>query len=171
MINVSRETMLSPTGDFLTQGLFLEPTYDTRHAMYTFKDYDHTFKGKTYPSIKRLYLEMEDITEYDFANRYFYSWKHWKRILGNKILLRNIEEWREELEIKIRGQAVRNIIESTADNSQGSFQAAKWLADKGWDKRGAGRPSKAEKLKEDRIKDRVAEEYNGDIARMSDFKK
>jgi hypothetical protein len=169
-VEINKDKMIGSNGDFITQALFLEPFYDQRFATYTFKDWDHEYKGKVYPSIKRLYLEMEDVTEYLFATTYFMGWKHWRRLQGNKILKSHFDDWREELEIKLRGQAIRDIIGITADNSQGSFQAAKWLADKGWDKRTAGRPNKAEMQREDRIKEKVAEEYSGDVARMSDYK-
>ena len=60
------------TGNFYTQGLFLELSYaDLRNAVYTLKDFDYEFKGKTYISIKRLYLEIGDPTEYEFAQACF----------------------------------------------------------------------------------------------------
>lgn len=158
------------TGTFLTQALFLELEYKPEFAMYTLKDEDHEYKGVLYPSIKRLYLECEDVTEYEFANKYFASWSHWKRLQKNARIADHISDWREELEVKLRAQAIRNIIDQTTSDSQGSFQAAKWLADRGWDKRAAGRPSKVEKEKEDRIKDRVSAEYLAEVTRMSDYK-
>lgn len=157
-------------GSFLTQGLFLELEYNEDHAIYTLKEEDWDYKGKTYQSIRRLYLSFEDVTEYEFANKYFGGWNHWKRLQGNKRILREIEEWREELEIKIRSQAIRSIVDQTASDSQGSFQAAKWLADRGWDKAKVGRPSKQDKEKEDKIADRVASEFEADVARLRSVK-
>ena len=157
-------------GSFLTQGLFLELEYNESHAVYTLKEEDWEYKGKTYPSIRRLYLECEDITEYEFANKYFGGWSHWKRLQGNKRILREIDEWREELEVKIRAQAIRSIVDQTASESQGSFQAAKWLADKGWDKARVGRPSKSDKEKDDKIAEKLADEFAGDVARLRSIK-
>lgn len=152
-------------GCLLTQALFLELGYLTKYAMYTLKEDDYEYKGKVYPSIKRLYLEEEDLTEYSFAKKYFYSWKHWERIKANVQIRNYIDDWSSELEIKIRSQSIRGIVDMTAEGSQ-SFQAAKWLADRGWEKRTPGRPSKADRDRESAIDDRIAEEFSGDIARV-----
>jgi hypothetical protein len=156
------------TGDYITQGLFLEIGYSD-NSLYTLKHYDHEYKGKQYPSIRRLYLELEDPTEYLFANTYFDGWKHWQRICSNAVCLKHIEEWREELEVKLRSQAILDIIATSAEQSQSSFQAAKWLADRGWDKRAPGRPTKADKLKDKAVTDRIENEFKGDIVRMKGF--
>ena len=59
----------SSDGRPITQSLFLEIGY-TEHAVYTLKDDDYEYNGKVYPSLKKAYLELEDTTEYDFANQY-----------------------------------------------------------------------------------------------------
>jgi hypothetical protein len=156
--------MIGDNGGYLTQSLFLELGYDP-NAIYTLGEEDKTYKGKLLPSIKKLYLQAEDLGEYDFATTYFCSWKHWQRLLGNKVILKHIEEWREELEIKIRSAAIKEISEMPD-----SFQAAKWLADRGWDKRAAGRPSKDEQAKEKRIAQSISDEFKGDIIRLKDVK-
>lgn len=164
-----KSKFLAPGGQFITQALFLEPLYNINYAIYTFKEYDYEYKGNTYIALKQKYLEMEDPTEYYFAKEYFYSWKHWQGMQGNKLLTEHFDEWREELEVRLRGQAIKDIIGITAEASQGSFQAAKWLADKGWDKRKAGRPSKAEIAREENIKSKIADEFSSDVNRMSSF--
>ena len=148
----------------ITQSLFLETSYDPETSVYSLKDYDHEYEGKTFPSLKRLYLQMEDVVEYDFANTYLLGWNHWQRICKNKLFSKHIKEWREELELKIRSQAVRDIIDMTADEK--SFQAAKWLADKGWDKRAAGRPSKEDVEKETKLQASLEKDYGADIKRL-----
>lgn len=167
---VDKSLMVDTSGRYLTQGLFLEINYDRRHAVYSMKENDYEFEGKLYPSLKRLYLEHEDPLEYDFATTYLGGWRHWQRIVNNAMISKHIEEWREELEIKLRSRAVKDIIDKSSDPAAG-FQAAKWLADRGWDKRGAGRPSKEEIEREKNIKERMAEEFSGDIARLADYKK
>lgn len=163
---MKEDKFTSSTGGLLTEALFLERGYRTEFAIYTLKEYDYTYKGKLYPSIKRLYLEMEDVGEYDFATKYFYSWKHWQRIKDNAALKEYVEEWSTELEVKMRSQAIRDIVNITADGAQGSFQAAKWLADRGWDKRAPGRPSKSEKDKDDAIDKKISDEFMADVVRM-----
>ena len=157
-------------GHPLTQSLFLEIGYDTQFAVYTLKEEDYTYEGKVYPSLKRLFLESEDPTEYDFAKKHLISWSHWKRLNDNKVLRKHFDEWREELEFKLRSQAIRDIIAMSA-NESGGFQAAKWIADRGWDKRAAGRPSKKEIEAEDNINKRLDEEFKADIVRLKAVEK
>lgn len=168
VFKVEREMLKDSGGRPLTQSLFIENGYNTEFAVYTLKDEDHEYKGKVYPSLKKLFLEMEDPTEYEFANTYLLGWQHWKRLNGNKLMTKHFEEWREELELRLRAQGIRAAIDQAADNN---FQAAKYLAEKGWDKRQAGRPSKQEKLKEERMKKRMEDEFSADIKRMEDYKK
>ena len=49
---------------------------------------------------------------------------------------------------------------------QGNYQAVKWITDRGWSTRGAGRPSKAEKEGHQAIENRIANEYGADVVRM-----
>lgn len=153
-----------------TQALFLELGYDVRWAMYTLKELDYTYKGKVYPSLKRLFLAMDDPTEYEFATKYLLSWNHWKRITENKQLAPYVAEWRDELELKLRSRAIRDI-QALCESENGNYQAAKFLADKGWDKRQAGRPSKAEREKQAAIAEHIKDEFESDVARMDDYRK
>lgn len=161
---VDKAAMVDSGGRFITQGLFLELGYGD-FAIYTMKDNHYEYKGKVYPSLKKLFIEFEDPTEYDFANKYLVNWKHWQRLYQNKAIRPYIDEMREELDLKVRAQAYRDMLALSTSES-GNFSATKWLADRGWDKRQAGRPSKAEKEKEQRIADRLAEEFDADSARL-----
>lgn len=163
-MKLDKQRLRDDQGRPLTQSLFLEIGYDTDRAIYTLKDDDYNYKGTTYPSLKRLYLEMEDVIEYDFAKEYLLGWQHWQRLNRNKTLSKYFQEWREELELAIRSQQVRTIIDMTA--TEGSFQASKWLADRGWDKKAVGRPSKTDKLREERIKSKIDEEFSADVVRL-----
>lgn len=156
-MKIEKSLLKDTQGRPLTQGLFLEISYNTQYAVYTLKDEDHEYEGKVYPSLKRLYLSMEDVVEYDFATKYLLGWSHWKRLQENKAIAKHIAEWREELELKLRSQAVRDIIDMTADEK--SFQAAKWIADKGWDKLAKGRPRTAEKVREEALQNAIEEDY------------
>lgn len=159
---IDKSKMLDTGGRPITQSLFLEVGYSDL-AIYTLKDGDHQHNGKNYPSIKRLYLEMADPTEYKFANTYLLGWRHWIRITENKVLSPHVQEWREELEYKIRSEATRHMIESAKG---GNFQAIKWLTDRGWISRGAGRPSKADIEHHKAVENRIANEYGADVVRM-----
>lgn len=161
-MEIDKKLFLDSAGKPLTQSLFLEIGY-TEQALYTLKEDDYEYKGKLYPSLKRLYLEMEDPTEYEFANTYLLNWKHWKRIYANKIFKSYIDDWREELELKLRARGIKEAMKAA---EMGGFQAAKWLADKGWDTRQAGRPSKAEVERETKVMARLNDEFSADVVRL-----
>lgn len=158
----TREQMTDNRGKFLTLGLFLEVAY-ADSALYTLKEVDYTYEGRFLPSLKRLYLEMEDPTEYDFATKYLCGWRHWQRIVENKVLRIHVDEWRDELEYRLRSKAVKHMLASA---QEGNFQAAKWFADRGWSSRAAGRPSKAEIESEKQVQVKLGEEFGADVRRL-----
>lgn len=164
---MEKDKLKDTMGRPLTQGLFLEIGYNTDYAVFTLEDNDKTYKGKVYPSLKKLYLASEDPTEYRFAKEHLINWAHWKRLNANKMLKDHFDEWREELEVMLRSEGIASILEMTADGE--NFQASKWIADRGWEKRGAGRPSKQEVDRESRIQSRISEELTADIERMEKF--
>ena len=163
-MKIDKKRLKDTSGRPLTQSLFLEIGYDEDKAIFTFKDEDHEYKGNTYYSLKRLYLEMEDPTEYEFANTYLLGWQHWKRLKANKILAKHFAEWEEELELRLRAQGIRAAIDQAAEDK--GFQAAKWLADKGWQKNSVGRPSKHDKLREERMQAKLDDEFSADVVRL-----
>ena len=115
-----------------------------------------------YISLKKRYLEMEDLTEYDFANRWFVSWSHWQTALKTAFIRKEVEQWREELEVKYRAKGLRSIIDSA---EKGNYNAAKCLLDKGWlPKR--GRPTKAEIEGEKRKAAQIKDELDEDLERI-----
>lgn len=147
----------------LTQGLFLELNYGD-FAYYTLKDDDYEYKGKLYKSLKKLYLESRDPTEYDFATKYLLGWEHWRRICANAALRKEIVKWREELELAIRSQAIA-IIQDIAERDD-NFQAAKFLADRGWEKNGRGRPSKEDVDRHMKVNELLNTEFDDDFNRV-----
>jgi hypothetical protein len=161
-VSTNRDKMIDSRGHLITQSLFLECNYDDM-AIYTLKDEDYEYNGKLYKSLKKLYIEEADPTEYGFATKYMYSWKHWLRCCDNKLLRSHINEWRDELEVKLRCQAFNQMIDAS---KKGKAAATKWLADKGWANRPAGRPSKAEIEREKKIQANIANEYSDDVVRL-----
>lgn len=163
-MSIDKQELQDTMGRPLTQSLFLELGY-SEYSVYTLKEHDYAYKGKNYPSLKRLYLKEEDVTEYEFATKHLLGWQHWKRLCENKQIRKHIDEWREELELKIRSQAIRDM-QGLCASENGNFSAAKFLADRGWEKRAPGRPSKHDKEKEDRLADRLSDEFSADIIRL-----
>jgi hypothetical protein len=157
-----QEQMLDRMGKFRTQSLFLELGYSDE-AIFTLKDEDYEYEGRQLISLKRLYLEEEDPTEYKFATTHLMGWRHWQRMCENKSIRAYIDEWRDELEVKLRSRAVGDAINAART---GNFQAAKWVADRGWATRGAGRPTKADVQHEKQVQARIDSEYNGDVIRL-----
>lgn len=166
MVEIDKSLLVDKMNRPYTQSLFLEIGY-SEFAIYTLKEQDHVYEGKTYYSMKQLYLEMEDPTEYEFANKYLLGWNHWMRICDNKVVRKYVDDWRDELEIKLRSKAIREISKSAA---AGSYQAAKWLADRGWEQRGAGRPSKEEVERRTNIENRITDDYSADVIRLREVR-
>ena len=137
----SKARMKDANGRYIVQGLFIQDQYNTKTAQYSWTEEDVTKDGVLYPSLMRLFLDFKDVKEYGFAKEYLYSWSHWKRLKANAIVGRKIAEWVEELELSLEAEGVMTMVD-LAENE--SYQAAKFLADRGWDKKGRGRPSKEE---------------------------
>lgn len=134
------------SGAWLLKALFFEVTtdFDREKCLYSFKPEDHTYKGKTYPSIRRLYLEMADETEYYFAEKYFGGWPHWKKLCACRWFEDYMSEIREELSVKQMADARARIKEVAADKKdRGSLQANRLLLDEAKKSQNpVGRPSK-----------------------------
>lgn len=162
---MDKSKLLDDQGRPLTQGLFLEIGYDTKYAVYTLKGRDFDYKGSVYPSLKKLYLEAMDPVEYTFANKHLLDWDQWQRICNNAVLRKHVDEWRNELELKMRSEGIREMLSLTRSDN-GNFQAAKFLVERGWDKRGAGRPSKAEMENYKAQNKKIMDEFGEDIARL-----
>lgn len=161
-IVIDKNLLLDNTGRPLTQSLFLEIGYSPA-SVFTLKEDHYMYNGKLMYSLKKLFIELGDPTEYEFSKLYLLGWKQWKRMNENKVLRKHFDEWREELEYAMRCKGVKAII-AAADS--GSFQSAKFLVDRGWDKRQAGRPSKEEIEREKKFNARVAEDYSADVVRL-----
>ena len=128
------------------KGLFFETSRDKDTIVYTLKDQDH----EGYPSLYRLFLEMEDPTEWRFSQEYLDGWSHWIQLQECNWFKPYVERWRTELELKLKGRALLEI-QTTASNedSKNHYNANKFLLEGGWkdkpESRGRGRPKKEAK--------------------------
>ncbi len=135
-------------GMHLLKNLFWENCMpDEKHmAVYTLKPYD--FEGKL--SLRRLYMEAGDLTEYQFAITHLDCWEHWEKLCNCTWFQEHIELWRRELSLKLKSEAVLRVLEEARKGGKNSFACNKWIVDKGWvgseEVKAAkrGRPSKAE---------------------------
>lgn len=89
-----------------------------------------------YIALKQVYMEMEDPTEFHFATLCFYNYAQWETICQLSWAKSVIAQWRKELALKLRSQAVHSIYEMTLDASgtkeTSKLAALKWLADSGY---------------------------------------
>lgn len=148
-------------GRYIVQGLFLEDSYNTDLAVFTFDGEDKVYKGKTYKSLKKLYLDRADPVEYLFATENLYDWDHWQRLCKNKVLKRHIDKWREELHLYLMSEGVSSLIDLSIDKQH--VQASKYLADRGWDVSKVGRPTKEQVEGEIKKKAEAETEYDNDF--------
>jgi len=127
------------------KGLFFETTEaDKSSVVYTLKDVDHL----GYPSLYRLYMASNDVTEYSFATQHLDDWEHWKELTNCTWFKPYVKRWREERAVRDRSRnlaAMTDIADDT--NNKSSFQALKYLLERPWDKETSvkrGRPTKDE---------------------------
>ncbi len=125
------------SGAWLLKQLFFEyADTDRTRVLYTTKRDDH----EGFPSFPRLYLEMADESEYDFANLYFGGWPHWKRLQTCGWFNDHLSEVREELQVRLSAE---NLVQIRAKARSGDLGANKYLLEQGWKPRSSvGRPTK-----------------------------
>lgn len=144
-----------PFGKWLTSGLFYETSDNPQTVLYSLKDKDH----EGYPSLYRLYLEEEDMTEFMFATKYFENFPMWENLCATKWFQTYILRWRKELELKIRARALKEVqkVASSKDH-KAAYEANKFLLNSAWKNTSEskrGRPTKedirqeAERLAQD----------------------
>jgi len=155
---------------YRTSSLF----WETRHSdevrfppLYTIKEHPYTVDGVTYPSLKQVYLSYDHIPgyEYEFALATFGSWEHWLKLSTESTYVKLIKGWREELEIRNKATAIRNIIASSKDSTPTGLQASRYLADKGYEVK-RGRPSKGDIERERKIQAGVSKDLENDFERL-----
>lgn len=162
-------------GRYRTQSLFWEFAFlnkereNVLEPLFTLKDYDLVKGEVTYPSLKTIYMTYDHVPgfEYEFALDVFGSWDHWNKLASETIpAIRNtIKEWREELEIKLKAQAIKSLIQTSRIDDVKGFNAAKYLADKGYAPT-RGRPSKEEVEREKKVQAGVSKELEADMERL-----
>ncbi len=139
-----------------TTSLFLEMTENMNwEPVYTLKRKD---QGK-YKSMHKMFMEDKDPTGYTTCMRTVGAFVMWRKIWANAFLAPIMEDWIIELEAALTAEAIKKM--RALDNPT----AAKWLADKGWEKK-RGRPSKAEKAKATKAATQTRTDLANDAARI-----
>lgn len=113
--------------------------------------------GKTYDLLDfySKYMETRDPTGYKFAQialtavPEYERWHHYQQLLANPWFARYIERWNEELEIKMRAEAIQSI-KNGCDPKD--FPRLRWLAEgKAFSAPKAGRPKKEKAERQSRV--------------------
>ena len=160
---------LDAQGRYRTESLFAETTkaYESYPPEFTLSDKDRTRNGAPLISLKRLYMEHSDPTEYSFAMDVFGSWEHWVKLQKCKWFQPYLTKWRTDLETKIVSDAIRSIqVIARADGSKSQLTAAKWLAERQFAKGKKGRPSKEDIARETKRILEHTEEIDEDADRL-----
>jgi len=149
---VDKTKFKNASGTYIIKPIFFEFD-DARHeyTVYTLKEQDLEYQGRIFPSLRRLFIEAEDPTEYSFAVAHLDSWAHWKKLSSAPFFKPYLKEWREELEIRLRSSALLRMKARAVGTSKDAMQADKILLSGGWkteEEKSVGRPSK-EKIKEE----------------------
>lgn len=157
----------------LLKGLFYETSANPESVVYTLKDKDHTVGSVTFPSLYRLYIESEDLTEYGFAVAHLDGWEHWQMLRSCTWFKPYAKRWAEELETKIRARALARLTAEAASSSKNSFLANKFLLERGWVPKGekspVGRPSKEAIQKEAESLFQASNDAKSDYERIKDL--
>jgi hypothetical protein len=157
--------------NWFTQGLFLEESnYDKLgSAVFTLGDVDKEYKGKTYYSLKRLYLERDDLEGYLMSVDILGGWSHWMRMRKHKKLKDHFDEWEDELSVKLRVLGVKTMIAEVRHGGRQAASCSRWLADSGFvpkenrPKKAVGRPTKDTQLADAARDSQVATQVEQDF--------
>ncbi len=151
MYTVDKSKFKNASGTYIIKPIFFEFD-DARHeyTVFTLKEQDLKYISqdgteKIFPSLRRLFIEAEDPTEYSFATTYLDSWSHWKKLSSAPFFKPYLKEWREELEIRLRSSALLRMKTRAVGTSKDAMQADKILLSGGWkteEEKTRGRPSK-----------------------------
>jgi hypothetical protein len=149
-------------GRWRTQSLFLEQSYGQRDdVLYSMRPDDHP---SGYPSFTRLYLELNDPTEYTVATTLLGGWEHWQILQSSKWFSEYLAGLRIELEIKLRADAIHQLHRQMR---RGDRVAARFFADAEFkEKKGRGRPTKDEIAHEKKIQAGIAARVEADAERL-----
>ena len=163
-----KHSMKDVTGNYLTLALF----WETRHIpnehkyppVFTIKDREHVVKDVEYVSLKRIYLSYDHVPgmEYEFAQDMFDSWTQWQTIADKSEVSKLVQEWRDELDIRIKAVAMKTLLQQSKDN----IVAARAILAGEHKGIKRGRPSKAEVEREKKLAAGMRDDLDGDMTRL-----
>lgn len=168
--NYREHNWKASNGMMLTQALFDEYNQDRSKffPIFTTGRDDIVLEGKYLWSFRRLYLEVGDPTDYLASTFLVGDPKHWNKLLASPVTKGFIEDCRQELEAKIKAEALASLrILASSGDSKG-LAAAKYMAALEYRDTGSkrGRPSKEEKEGKLKQETRAHSDVMADAARI-----
>lgn len=160
--------LVGKNGNYLTESLFFETNRDRRayKPLFTLKPQEH----KGLPSLKEIYLSYRDPTEYKFAREVLGSWQHWELLTSLSWFKPHVDEWRKELMVSLRAEAADaalGVLRDPGAQASTKMQAARFIADKGWDEKPTkGRPKKEDVRREARAMAEESKTLDDDFKRI-----
>jgi len=100
-------------------------------AQYTLLSYDtiNPVNQKPIPSLHKLYVDMQDLSEHRFANEHFFNYTHWELIKALPFFGKFYEVMRAELEAKLSSMAQHQMVTMTQTGTA-TQSTLKFLANK-----------------------------------------
>lgn len=171
-MTIKSKLLTDSLGRGRTMSLFKEtiPSGSPFEPVYTLGDQPQ----EGLPSAKRIYLKLEDPTEYKAAMKLVGDWEVWKRMTESEWFKPYIEKWRDELEVQLRAKYLKMIGDMAQSNNEAQAMKAIQFLYKEISGAGSkpgkapkrGRPSKAEVEREKKIRAQVEQETEEDLNRI-----
>ena len=110
MAQIDKSSLTAGNGQRLTKGLFVEYSYEGKESkpVYTLAREDKEVDGVVYPSLYRLYMECDDITEAVFVSRYMLDARQWEMVSSGSLFKEEIQNWRNDLKLKKLALCLQN---------------------------------------------------------------
>lgn len=126
------ERFFTEENQIVSDGMFHERNSDETWTQFTLMPWDIQDPNNpmnTIPSIQRLYVEAEDLSEYNFATEYFYNFAHWQFVKTRDWFVPHYNAMRAELEAKLQSKATRGMM-SQITSGTATQTTLKYFADK-----------------------------------------
>jgi hypothetical protein len=128
------------------------------YARFTIAKEDRVVGDSVYPSLYKIYMEMEDPAEFNFVMATIGDWAIWEQLCENKLFSKTIDQWRKELAQKLKSRAYKEAL-GMVEAGKATYQILQMFA-KPEDKNKAkvGRPKKEPEVKVEAPED-IAEDF------------
>lgn len=121
-----------------TKSLFYEKDPENQTAIYTLFDcrplHYRIIRGLPRYDLRQLYLGVDDITEWNFIERFLYDKDQWEKLQASKEFMAHIKEWRNEQRLRVKSEMFDVLLRDAKDvRSSTKTTSAKYLLEKYYD--------------------------------------